>query len=61
MSFAQRKAKTKQEYINAWTLHVDELSSVLYEAGIPFTEWPDTQQPLYDLIKKAAERINFDV
>ena len=55
------KAKTKQQYIDAWIAHLDQLKSVAFEVNIEdketFAEFEQSLADIRRLIRKTANQV----
>lgn len=50
-------AKTRKQYEASWNGQINELTSVLLEAGVPSRTWNDVLQPLRSAVIVAANRL----
>lgn len=51
------RAKTKLQYVTAWSNHITELTSVLVESDIPASEWDVILLPLRNAVNTAAIKL----
>lgn len=52
------KAKTREQYINAWQWHIDQLAILALAAKVEYSEYTETKARLESWITDAAERYN---
>ena len=50
-------ARSSTGYRNSWLSHIDELTSVFYEAGIPVDEWDALLYPLKHAVEVATLKL----
>ena len=51
------KAKSREQYIEAWNSHATQFTSVFLEAGVPVDEWDTMLAQLKATIITAADRL----
>jgi len=51
------KAKSREQYIEAWNSHATQFTSVFLEAGVPVDEWDTMLDGLKTTIIAAADRL----
>ncbi len=51
------RAKNKAEYVKLWNSHINEITSVLYESGIPVVDWDVLLHPLRNAVNTAADKL----
>lgn len=50
-------AKTRKEYIDAWTNHVHKMIHIHMESGMTYEEWLTIEQSLLATIERAASKV----
>ena len=50
------KAKSKQQYIEAWTSHVNDLITIALDADLPIESWAEIKKDLQAIIEVAANK-----
>jgi len=51
------RAKSYEQYVDAWSSHARQFTSVFLEAGIPVIEWDTMLDQLQATIVKAADKL----
>ena len=51
------KAKNRQDYVDRWTSHINELIYPFLDAEVPCSEFEQTKADLLKVIEKAADEL----
>jgi hypothetical protein len=54
-------AKTREQYVAAWTSHVNELIHPFIDSQTPINNWEETKANLMEVVEQAANMVYPDI